>query len=414
MRSKAIVLTTLLVVAGSAVPAAAATPTQQSTQAPTAQQSSAYAGTHVAFETTADAVVDYSVNNDTVIDSMSVQSQGTAEGQGDTTLDAGLSGVTDVNAAAVSLDTRTDLGATVTTDSGATIATHDNEKGILVVSSGNNDQYVMVNVSSETETERESNRRVVVTTDDGTEGTFIVAGDGAVTVNERGNLSANLTEDSSLVFRSYPDERDDDDRQAEQLIANGTAAAEVTVMETGEDGSELAADVANYSQDTSVEVTRSAEGTVNMTATRTQEDGRVIISSVSEQAISATEDLQVTVDGEAAAEASSYSELESATNDGENSRFLVSQRSEAEASADVFVALNHFSSRDISMQSDDTATDDSEDGTESTDNNGQTMTGSNATTDAGTTSGGSGPGFGALGALLAIVGAMAIAVRHNE
>ena len=414
MKSKAIVLTTLLVVAGSAVPAAAATPTQQSTQAPTAQQSSAYAGTHVAFETTADAVVDYSVNNDTVIDSMSVQSQGTAEGQGDTTLDAGLSGVTSVNAAAVSLDTRTDLGATVTTDSDATIATHDNERGILVVSSGNNDQYVMVNVSSETEAERESDDRVVVTTDDGTEGTFIVAGDGAVTVNERGNLSANLTEDSSLVFRSYPDGRDDGDRQTEQLIANGTAAAEVTVMETGEDGSELAADVANYSQDTSVEVTESAEGTVNMTATRTQEDGRVVITSVSEQAISATEDLRVTVDGEAAVEASSYSELESATNGGENSRFLVSQRSEAEASADVFVALNHFSSRDISMQSDDTATADSEDGDESTDNDGQTMTGSNTTADAETTSGGNGPGFGALGALLAIVGALAIAVRRNE
>jgi PGF-CTERM protein len=386
MRTTVVVLITLLVVASGVVPAAAAASTQQET--------SAYAGTNISFETTSNAIVDYRVGDDTVIESMAVQSQSSSESGGSVSVGTDVTAVTNLSAVAVSLDSQTDLGATITTDSGATIEAHDNEKGILVVKSGGNSQYVTVDVADSTAVSSESDKRVAVTTASGTEGAFVVAGDGTVAVTGQGNVSANLTDDSSLVFRSYPDGRDDDDRQQERLIANGTAAAEVTVMQASEGSSDLAADIAQYSQDTTVAVTQTAAGTVNMTATRSQEQGRVIITSVSERAISATDDLQVTIDGEAAVQASSYSELETATNGGETSKFLVRQQSDAEASADVLVALNHFSSRDISLQS-------SSDGTTNGD-------------ESATASSGSGPGFGAVGVLLAVVAATAMAIRRNE
>jgi len=56
------------------------------------------------------------------------------------------------------------------------------------------------------------------------------------------------------------------------------------------------------------------------------------------------DDLAVTVDGEAAAEASSYSELAGGIGSDE-SRYMVTQSSDASATADVLVAVNHFGAR---------------------------------------------------------------------
>ena len=383
-RIRTAIVVLLLVASGAASAGAVAT----------AHQGEAYAGTHIEFETTGDAVVDYTVDNTTVFRSMSVQSQSTAESQGDVRADVGLSAVTDVEGSGLSMGSQTDVSATVTAESGATVEAHDNEHGVLTVRSGGESQYVTVNVSASSQAESESDRRVVVTNDDGTQGAFIIVGDGAVTVNDQGNVSADLGSDSTLVFRSYSDGRSDEDDREEQLIAEGTAAAEVYVMESGEDGGELAADVVQYSEDTAVEVTERSEGTVRMTAERSESEGRVIITSVSEQAISSVEDLQVTVDGEAAAEASSYSELEGALGSDE-SAFLVRQTSSAEASADVLVAVNEFSTREITMAESGSdgsdGGDDSDDATE---------------TDV--------PGFGPVAALLALVAVAALAAgRHR-
>lgn len=318
-----------------------------------AQDAEAYSGSNVTFETENGAIVDYAVDGQTMVESVETQSQSNAESQGSVEAGASLSAVTDVSSSGISVDSTTETSASVEAESGASMTAHDNEHGILVVSSGDESQYVTANLSSSTEAEQDGERRVVVTKDDGTQGTFVVVGDGEVTVNEAGNVSADVGQDGKLVFRSYPDERSSDDEEQEQLIADGKAAAEVYVMGSAESGSEsggeLATDVVTYSEDTTVEVTEKSEGTVRMTAERSQEEGKVVITSVSEEAISSTEDLEVTVDGEAAAQASSYSELESAANGGDSSKFLVEQSSSAEANADVLVAVNHFSSREVAM-----------------------------------------------------------------
>lgn len=378
-------LTVLLLVGASVAPVG--------TAATSTQQGEAYAGTHVEFETTGDAVVDYTVDGDTVLQSVEVQSKSEAESRGDVSAGVDLGAVTEITASALSVESQSEVSATVTADSGATMTAHDNSNGILVVRSDGESQYVTVGVDSSAEAESESDSRVAVTTDDGTEGVFMIVGEGAVTVNEDGNVSANVGSEGSLVFRSYPDERDDDDRETEQLITEGEATAEVHVMETSEGSDEFAADVVQYA-DTSVEVTQRTEGTVSMTADRSQEQGTVVVTSVSERAISSAEDLDVTVDGEAAAEASSYSQLESAADDGDTSRFLVQQQSSAEASTDVLVAVNHFSEREITLSESDGQGGDGGDGD--------------------TTSGGDGPGFGLVAVMMALALAAAIALARRR
>lgn len=314
----------------------------------TAAQSEAYAGTHVSFDTQGDAVVDYAVDGTTMVEALAVQSTSESEGQGLVGAGADLSAVTNVGGSAVSVESSTEVRARLATESGAEIDAHDNGRGVLVVRSGGESQYVTANVSGSSSAESEGEGRVVVTAEDGTEGTFLVVGDGEVTVNEDGNVAARLGSDGKLVFRSYPEGRSDGDREQERLIAEGTAAAEVYVTGAGEGGGDFATDVVSYGEDTTVEVTERSEGTLRMTAERSQEEGRIILCTVAEGAMDAAEGVAVTVDGEAAAEASSYGELQSAAAGGENSMYLT-QESSASASADVLVAVNHFSTREVAV-----------------------------------------------------------------
>ena len=112
--------------------------------------------------------------------------------------------------------------------------------------------------------------------------------------------------------------------------------------------------------------------------------------SVSDAAFDSAENAEVYVDGEAAAEASSYSEIQAATEDGETSKYLIRSSGSAQASSDVVVGINRFSAREVSMQSDGSG-DGSGDGTTASD--GQ-------------------PGFGAGIAVLALAGAALLARRQ--
>lgn len=375
------------------------------TATPATQDSSAYAGTHVSFDTATDAVVDYQVGGETVLESVAVQSQSEADSSSDVSVGTDLSAMTDLDGSAVGVETTTDTQATVTADSGARLHAHDNERGILVVESGDESQYVSVNVSGSSTTTTESEDRVVVTTENGTEGVFIVVGDGDVTVNDEGNVTAALEEDSRLVFRAYEDGRSEADERQEELIANGTAAAEVHVMGSAESGGETAVDVVEYGSDTTVEVTERSENRIELTAERTEHEGRVIITSVSESAIESTDDLAVTVDGEAAVEASSYSELEAATQDGDTSTYMVRNDATAEGSTEVLVGVNHFSERTIAMQSGDDAGDSaagSDDGSDGSDTDGSDSS------DGSDESGAEAPGFGVGVSIVALLGAAAL------
>jgi len=341
MRSKTLVATlfTALIVGSAVGPAALAA----------SSDGNAVTGATVSFRTDGNAIVDYSVEDDTVVESMTVQSRSNALASGEISVGIGLAALTDLSGSVLSLQSSGQASTTIAAGSGATIRAHDSSNGILVVDSSGGTQYVTANVSSDATVESESDDRVVVTTESGTTTTFIAVGDADVVVNDAGNVSAEVGSSGSLVARSYAGERTADDEETEEMIADGTAAAEVYVRESADASGEFVAGVANYSQDTAVEVTRTSEGQVEMTAERAESEGRVVITSVSEAVIESMDDVSVTVDGEAAAEASSYSELRSAADGGDNSRFLVRQSSSAEASADVLIAINHFSERDVTV-----------------------------------------------------------------
>ncbi|WP_410765624.1 PGF-CTERM sorting domain-containing protein [Haloferax sp. DFSO60] len=378
MKRIAIVLAAMLVTA--AVPVGAVTAQQSSAE------SSAYAGTHVSFDASENAVTNYTVDGETVLQSVSTSSQANA-GIG---LDIALSAVTDIDASALSLGTTTETSATVQADSGATLNAHDNPKGTLVIAAGDESQYVTANLSGESKAEQVDDSRVVVENDNRT-GTFIVVGDGEVTVNEEGNVSADLAEDSRLVFRSYDGERTAEDERSEELIANGSAAAEVYVMQ--ENGSTVA-DTVTYDEQTTVETTSDAKDNVTMTIDRSVHEGTIVMTTVSEEALAATDNLSVTVDGEAAVEAESYSELQSAANGGDNSAYLV-QETSADAESNVYVAVNHFSEREVSMTNDDSSTTDS-------------TTADDETTSSSTNA----PGFGIGVSVVALAGAALFARRR--
>lgn len=410
-RSATAVLLAVLVTASAvaAAGAATATSTDGSVAATEAQDGSVYAGTHVQFDVQQNAVADYAVGGETVLDSVKVQSESSGGGGGVFDGSADLSAVTNIEGSALSVSAEANTHAEISAEGSASMTAHDNEHGILVVEAGGDDQVVVANVSSGAEAESESDSQVEVTTANGTEGAFVVVGNGSVTVNEDGDVSAQLDGDSRLVFRAYPDGKSEQAERTEAYIASGTVTGEAYVEQ--QDG-EMVADTVSYSTETAIEAEQSAEDTVTVTVDRARERGKIVVTSVSEAAVGTASDVDVTVDGEAAVRASSYSELESAIG-GDSSKYVVKQSSAAEAKADVYVAVNHFSERTLKMQGGD-------DGNETTTASGdETTAGGDSTTadttesgDGGGETGGGAPGFGVGAALVAVVSAGLYAVRQ--
>ncbi|WP_158055259.1 PGF-CTERM sorting domain-containing protein [Halorussus halophilus] len=405
MKRLAIVLTALLLSATVVPPAMGQT------------SRSAYNGTHVSFETADNAVTNYTVDGAQTFSSVTVQSQSSAKSGGLLGAGTSLSAVTTLNASVVSLDARTNASATVEARNGATLTAHDNGHGILLVEPGNSSQYVLANLSNGANASAAGNSQVSVTTANGTKGTFLVVGAGNVTVNKNGDVAAKLGKDGRLVFRAYPDGKDDGDEKQEKLIADGKAKAEAYVMTEGKN---TVVDTVSYGQNTTVEAKQTGAGAVNVTVDRAANEGTVVITSVSRKVMNASEDLEVRVSGEAkaAVRASTYTQLRSAVG-SERSRYLVesagSENAQADANAEILVAVNHFSKRTISMQaaspaqgtttSDDTTTS----GDETTaDDSGTTNSGGDTT---GEIDGSSGtiPGFTPITAVVALLAAALLA-----
>ena len=366
-------------------------------------QTEAYAGTHVSFETSGSAVSNYSVDGTQMFASAQAQSQSEYESSVSGSLT--LAAVTNLSGAGLSLDSSSQTRAQVSSESGATINAHDSQQGILTVESNGEAQYVEFEMAGSSSASAESDSRVAVQSGDRS-GAFIVAGgDGRVTVNDEGDVVADVGSNSTLVFRSYEGERSEADRQQEQLIAEGTATAQVYVEE--QDGQRVA-DAATYGQEIAIETQSQAEGEVEMTVERASSEGTVVITSVSEGAIATAEsadDVEVTIDGEAAAQASSYSELRGGI--GNEPRYMVRQTSEASASADVLVAVDHFSSRQVAMSG--AGGDGSGSGDGSSSNDGGSTDGSSSD------DGGSGsgmPGFGPIAALIGLLSAAGLRLRN--
>ncbi|MCU4926257.1 hypothetical protein OB905_09715 [Halobacteria archaeon AArc-dxtr1] len=354
-RLTALALTAVLTIAtlSVAIVGAGAAATDPSTNATTetAAESDGYAGAHVAFSASGDALTDYEIDGDRQFENVTVASQSDhhAEAGGGLSLDA----VANLSGLGLELAAESETRADVATEGSASIAAHDTDRGILTVDAGGESQYVEVALANESEAEADGD--VVVVDSENRTGAFVVAGDGEVTVSDDGNVTADLDGDSTLVFRSYDDgERDDDAKEQEQLIADGTATAEIYVEERN---GERVADVATYGHDVAVDAHGESEERVEMTVERAQHEGTIVITTVSEAAVEAAgsaEELVATVDGEVAAEASSQSDLEAAIG-GEESAYMVQQS--ADGSADVLVAVNHFSERDVAVESADSGGD---------------------------------------------------------
>ena len=395
MNLRATVLTALLVtsvIGAAAAPAA----TQQA-------EGEAYSGTFVQFETGNAAVTNYAVDGSVVVDS--VRAQSASETEGGIGVDAGASSSTSISGSAVSTRSQGDASASVAFESGTDMEAHDNQRGVVTFTASDGDQVVQANVSGDASSEGDT--RVVVQGDDGAQGTFIVVGDGNVTTNADGQVTARVEEDSQLVYRQYNDERSDSEKTQEEMIQNGEATAEVYVYgaaESGEDGEESAESVVTYGQDTNAEVQERSQDRINVTVERTESQGKVLITTVSESAVENAESLEVYVDGEAAAQAESYSDVRAATEGADRSRYMVRQSGSAEAAVDVIVGINQFSERTVSMQS-------AGDGGEPTATDGDDMGGED--TDGGDGTDGDGAGFGVLAALVALAAAL-IAVRKQS
>ena len=406
MHIRAIVLAGLLVcsvVGAAAAPAA----TQQA-------EGEAYSGTFVQFQTQENAVSEYAVDGSVVVESVTAQSA--SETDGGLGVDAGAGSSTVIDGSAVQVDSRADARASVAFESGAEMEATDNQRGVVRVTARDGAQVVQANASGDARAE--GDKRVVVSGDDGAQGAFIVVGEGNVTADGDGQVTASVEEGSQLVYRQYNGERTEEDETQERLIQNGTATAEVYVhgaAESGSDAEGQATSVVEYGQDTTVEVQERSESQVNMTVERTESQGTVLITTVSESAVQNAETLEVYVDGEAAAQADSYSEVRAATQDGDRSRYLVRQDSSAEASTDVVVGVNHFSERRVSLQSaedggETTATED-----DSMDDDGEMTATEDSSTgddDGGDGSDGDGAGFGVIAALVALAAAL-LAVRSR-
>ncbi|WP_207586889.1 hypothetical protein [Halomontanus rarus] len=421
--ASAIVLATLVMTGALAAVAgvgagAAANANANSVSSAQDNESSAYAGTHVTFEASGNALTDYQVGGEAVFDRVAVESKESHTGGAGLGADVGLEAVTNLEGLGLSIAAQSQTRAEVETEGSASMTAHDTDRGILTVDAGGEGQYVQVDLSGDAEASANGDRVVVRGGDDTADeneseprnGTFLVVGDGNVTVNDDGNVTADLEGDSKLVFRSYADgERGDDAEAQEDMIANGTATAEVYVEERG---GEFVQDVAIYGQDIAVEATEQSEERVEMAVERTEHEGTVVITTVSE-AVAGAENTSVTVDGEAAVEASSYSDLEGAIGSDE-SRYMVTQQSAASANADVLVAVNHFSERTVAIGSADAETDgeDSNETDDSTESDDSNQTGdSDSSSDDSTNDDGS-PGFGIVAALVATLLTVGARVRR--
>ncbi|ELZ29914.1 hypothetical protein C474_12796 [Halogeometricum pallidum JCM 14848] len=413
MKRTVAVFAAMLVVAA-VVPASGAA-------AATQEQNDAYAGTHVAFDARADAVANYTVGGVTVFDSLRVESAGSGDSGGSTEgglgtdVGASLSTAADVSGSAVSLSTsaNAEAAATVTAESGATLRVHDTPNGNLVVASDDGSQVLRANVSDGATASAEGDSRVVVESENAT-GVFVAVGNASVTTSDDGDVVARVGEDGRIVLRAYNEgeERTESDREAEELIADGTATAELYL--SGEAGEESAS-VVRYDGNTTVTVAERSAESATFAVERSVDEGAVVLASVSGAAANASDSLDVTVDGEAAARVESASELRTAANGGDRPAYAVADGgAEADASTDVYVALNHFSERTVTMRSAGDAS--STTTAETTDDAATTETTAadgESEGETGTETASSMPGFGATATLLALAGAALIAARRR-
>lgn len=380
-----------------------------------------YDGVHASVGVEAAAVTDYTVHGTTYLDSIEVQSREDASAGGVVDVGPSLSGLSGLPGADLSVVSQSPASLRLRSGTGADLSVHDNEHGIVVVRADRGTQYVQANVTDGGEATYEGDSRVVVTTEDDRDASFTVVGNGSVGVNDDGNVVAELGTEGVLVLRAYHPKRTTADKRREAFISDGIATAEVYVMERP---SGTVVDAIPYENDTTVNVTATTDS-VNMTVDRSQRQGAIVFASVNGSVATDAGDLGVFVDGEAIPNANTFAQLSTAANNGQESRYMVSEGGDSESVADVAVAINHFSPREVSVRSvengsNTTAT--TEPTTGGTESNAPLTPNATGTTGNATGNGTAGtpggtsaesPGFGVLAALLALLAALAVTARRE-
>ncbi|MFC4358305.1 hypothetical protein ACFO0N_10140 [Halobium salinum] len=373
-----------------------------------------YDGAHVGVGVEPTTLTDYTVDGTTYFDSLAVQSRTDAQAAGLADIGVSLPALNTLPGANLTVTSRTEANLDLRTGSGAALSVHDNEHGIVVVRSNRGTQYVLANVSGEAEAAYEGDSQVIVTNEERAEASVTVVGNGSVGVNDEGNVVAELGRDGILVVRAYQGKRGTDDRRQEQFVADGVATGEVYVMDRANG---TVVDTVVYENETTLNASAS-NGTVNLTVDRSQKQGAVVFTSVTETVADRPEEVTVLVDGETVPTARTYAQLRVAANNGPESRYKVSPSTQPGAVADVAIAINHFSAREVTIRgleangtnATTTATTTAEGPDGSNGSNGTVApNGSTGTTNTsvgngtgGESTGATSPGFGALVALLAV------------
>lgn len=315
MQRETLLLATLVVAVGLAVPALAA-------GAP--HDGEAYDGTHVSFAVEDDRIADYTVDGEVLFPSVTVAG-------GEPVEDA--STIDDLDGSALEVTSHTGSRIDVASDEGAELYTYDNERGHLVVHAAEERTHVEVEIGETAGATTEGHLALVQGRTQ--TGSFVVAGEGEseVEVNEEGDIVADLAAGDRLVFRSHGAVRDAEDRASERLISQGLTAGEVYVHERE---GEVVADAVEYRDDVTVEAPQGEDGFLEV-AVEGVDDGSIVVVEVSEQLIDEPDDTEVRVSGTEAEQLDRYGELIDAA--GERPAYVVDTPTTSDASAAYLVAV---------------------------------------------------------------------------
>lgn len=220
------------------------------------------------------------------------------------------------------------------------ISVHDNVNGILNFKA-KDDTTVVIEISDSASIEKESDKKVTVKSED-MEGTIMIAGGGSVSVKD-GTITVELEKNSQLIFKVYPEEKDSGDDEIEDGIISGNLSAEIQVFKDGTNKS----DSIEYSSEIEIASIYTTNENISITIDSSTELSKTIVITIDNSKLPADPgDLSIKVDGERTVQVSSTDELYATGADDESRSMVVI----GDKSTKVFVAVNHFSKRTITIE----------------------------------------------------------------
>lgn len=290
-----------------------------------------YAGDNIRYNLKSDEIDNYSVQGKTYFTSMKT---GTKISSG-TGLLGGLIG------ANIAISSIAGVGSKLSTDN-ANIFVHDNPNGNLQVMV-NQGSIVQISLTGGSSATYQGEKYITVRNPDGSESSFLIAGNGKLEMRD-GKMVADLDNDGQLIFKAYPVGKTQLDDAVEQGIIDGIVAAEINIP--GKNDAAASSSI-SYSSAVSAKVNEVANEKISILVSSSNSVGKTIAIEIDSSRLPFQDpgQLEVRVDGEVAAKASSTSELY-ATGAGDKPRYLVAK---AEGATKVMVAINHFSDREVTL-----------------------------------------------------------------